>query len=401
MTVPRHAGGAPRRAAPAYALSRAHESPDPRHTKEPRRSYDPREESGPRRAAEPRRPGGRRRAGDGPDQPDAARPADLATISAQGLTRRFGDVTAVDGVDLEIAAGSVFGLLGPDGAGKSTLLRLLATVLRPDAGDAVVCGASVTRRPRDVTPRIGYMSQQTFMYPDLSVRENLDFFATLRGVDARRRKERGTRLLEGMGMGEFAGRAFGKLSGGMKQKCMLASTLMHEPELLLLDEPTTGVDPVSRREFWRILTDLHRTGTTILVATPYMDEAERCTDVAFMAAGRITTRGTPAEITSRVPGTLCEVRAGAPREVVAALTGHPGVRSAHLRGDVARVLLDPGLDPEALDPPLAAAGVTVTGVTVVRPDMEAAFVVLAEAARSPRDDGPATGDGSSGPEPGR
>ncbi|WOP18177.1 ABC transporter ATP-binding protein [Raineyella sp. LH-20] len=319
------------------------------------------------------------------DAPDVTRGPDRGapgTISAHGLSRRFGEVVAVDRVDLDVRTGAVFGLLGPDGAGKSTLLRLLATVLRPDTGDAVVCGASVTRRPRAVTPRIGYMSQQTFMYPDLTVRENLDFFATLRGVDAGRRRERGTRLLAGMGMAEFAGRPFGTLSGGMKQKCMLAATLMHQPDLLLLDEPTTGVDPVSRREFWRILADLHRAGTTILVATPYMDEAERCTEVAFMAAGTITTRGTPEQITADVPGVLCEVRAPAPREVVAVLTGRPGVRSAHLRGNAARVLLAPGHTPDELTPVLAAAGITAEEVVVVRPDMEAAFVVLAEAGRA-------------------
>ncbi|WOQ18626.1 ABC transporter ATP-binding protein [Raineyella sp. W15-4] len=306
------------------------------------------------------------------------------SIRARGLTRRFGPVVAVDGVDLDIPAGAVFGLLGPDGAGKSTLIRLLATVLAPDDGDATVCGASVVRRPAAVTPHIGYMSQQTCMYPDLSVRENLDFFASLRGVGSRQRRERGDRLLARMGMTEFAGRAFGKLSGGMKQKCMLASTLMHAPALLLLDEPTTGVDPVSRREFWRILSDLHRGGTTVLVATPYMDEAERCTDVAFMTGGRLATTGTPDEIKDLVPGTLCEVAAPAPRDVVAALTGQPDVLSAHLQGEVARVLLAPR---EAADPAadlagrLRALGLTVDEVRTVRPDMEAAFAFLAESPR--------------------
>ena len=178
--------------------------------------------------------------------------------------------------------GAVFGLLGPDGAGKSTLIRMLATVLAPDSGDALVFGDSVVHAHRRVTPRIGYMSQRFSMYPDLSVAENLEFFARIRGVPAPLRRTRAASLLESMGLAEFADRQAQHLSGGMKQKLMLASTLMHEPDLLLLDEPTTGVDPLSRREFWRIIADLQAAEKTVLVATPYMDEAERCTDIAFM-----------------------------------------------------------------------------------------------------------------------
>lgn len=237
-----------------------------------------------------------------PCDPGQPRP----NITVQGLSRSFGAIRAVDGLDLTVPAGSIFGLLGPDGAGKSTLLRLLATVLVPDAGEAEVCGQPLTR-PERITPRIGYMSQQTFLYPDLTVAENLDFFATLRGVPRAERRRRADSLLASMGMAEFRKRAFGKLSGGMKQKAMLATTLMHSPELLLLDEPTTGVDPVSRREFWHILAGLHDPtheggGRTVVVATPYLDEAERCTDIAFMLAGKLTHHGTPAEIKARVPG---------------------------------------------------------------------------------------------------
>lgn len=218
----------------------------------------------------------------------------MNAIETDGLTRRFGDIVAVDDVSLTVPSGAVLGLLGPDGAGKSTLIRLLATVLRPDAGQASVAGADVVKHPGRVTPRIGYMSQQFCMYPDLTVAENLEFFAVLRGVSAAARRARAERLLQAMGMAEFTERQAGRLSGGMKQKLMLASTLMHEPDILLLDEPTTGVDPVSRREFWQILASLHAAGSTVLVATPYMDEAERCTHVAFMADGRITRSGTPA-----------------------------------------------------------------------------------------------------------
>lgn len=168
-------------------------------------------------------------------------------VSTQGLTRRFGDVVAVDGVDLVVQRGAVFGLLGPDGAGKSTLIRMLATVLLPDAGEALVLGHSTASEASAITGRIGYMSQRFSMYPDLTVAENLDFFATVRGVPKQVRRERSAALLDSMGLAEFGGRQARHLSGGMKQKLMLATTLMHEPELLLLDEPTTGVDPVSRR----------------------------------------------------------------------------------------------------------------------------------------------------------
>ena len=308
--------------------------------------------------------------------------ATAPAIEATGLSRRFGDVQAVDGVDLRIARGAVFGLLGPDGAGKSTLIRMLATVLGPDDGDARVAGHSVRRASEKVTPLIGYMSQQFSLYPDLTVAENIDFFAKLRGVPKDVRRTRMMKLLEGMGLAEFVDRQAGKLSGGMKQKLFLASTLMHEPDVLLLDEPTTGVDPVSRREFWRILAGLHRQGTTVLVATPYMDEAERCTEVAFLESGRIRHQGSPAQIKALVPGRLFEVTADDPRAALAALQASvdrpslPGLLSVHLYGDVLRVLLETD-DPASVHAALQAAGIGAE----VRPaavDMETAFAFLAE-----------------------
>ncbi|MFT4215594.1 MAG: ABC transporter ATP-binding protein [Micropruina sp.] len=308
-----------------------------------------------------------------------------AAIEASGLRRTFGDVVAVDGVDLEVPTGAVLGLLGPDGAGKSTLIRMLATVLRPDAGDAHVQGFSVTRQPGKVTPRIGYMSQKFALYPDLSVAENIEFFARLRGVPAAERKERSRALLTGMGLADFLDRQAGRLSGGMKQKLFLATTLMHRPEVLLLDEPTTGVDPVSRREFWRILADLrgadrHGAGTTVLVATPYMDEAERCTDVIFLDGGRVRHHGSPAEIKALVPGRLFELRAAEPRTALGAVETVPGVLAAHLYGDIVRVLADTG-DAAEVEARLAAAGV-LGRVRAVAVDMETAFAVLAELNRA-------------------
>ncbi|MFT4297201.1 MAG: ABC transporter ATP-binding protein [Micropruina sp.] len=300
-------------------------------------------------------------------------------IEASGLTRRFGDIVAVDGVDLSVPTGAVLGLLGPDGAGKSTLIRMLATVLAPDAGDARIQGLSVTRQAGKVTPLIGYMSQKFAMYPDLTVAENIEFFARLRGVAPKRRRERSLELLDGMGLADFLDRQAGRLSGGMKQKLFLAVTLMHAPGVLLLDEPTTGVDPVSRREFWRILADLHRAGTTVLVATPYMDEAERCTEVIFLDGGRVRHQGSPAAIKALVPGRLFELRAAVPRAALAASETVPGVLAAHLYGDVVRLLFEVD-DPAQVQARLAAAGID----GAVRPaavDMETAFAFLAELGR--------------------
>lgn len=325
--------------------------------------------------------------------------ADTLAIRAAGLTRTFGEVLAVDHVDLAVERGAVFGLLGPDGAGKSTLIRMLATVILPDEGDAEVCGEPLVTSAKRIAGRIGYMSQRFSMYPDLTIAENLDFFATIRGVPRGLRRSRAASLLDSMGLTEFADRQARFLSGGMKQKLMLATTLMHEPELLLLDEPTTGVDPVSRREFWRIIASLHRADKTVFVATPYMDEAERCTKIAFMEDGRIQHTGTPDEIKALVPGTLLEVAAAEPRRALAALESMPGVASAHLYGEVVRALWaeaaeNPALAAQRLLGELRRGGVSVSAVRPARIDMETAFAFLAErrAADGPAAGGPAAGN---------
>ena len=324
---------------------------------------------------------------------DIAVPA-IPALDAHGLARSFGQVVAVDGIDLAIPVGSIFGLLGPDGAGKSTLIRMLATVLPPDAGDAAIFGESVVHAPRRVTPRIGYVSQQFSMYPDLTVAENLEFFATIRAVPARLRAQRAASLLESMGLTEFADRQAQHLSGGMKQKLMLASTLMHEPDLLLLDEPTTGVDPVSRREFWRVIAGLRRAGKTVLVATPYMDEAERCTDIAFMDGGRIRHRGTPAEVKALVPGRLYEVAADNPRAALGVAEKLPGIASAHLFGEVVRMLVSPGgPDDAALTAAMREASVASAVVRPASIDMETVFAYLAEGADAGDSQATSTDDG--------
>jgi ABC-2 type transport system ATP-binding protein len=310
---------------------------------------------------------------------DASPTSELA-IDARDLRREFRSATAVDGVTLQVARGEVFGLVGPDGAGKSTLIRMMATTLAPTSGDAYIFGKSVISDPHDVKPHIGYMSQAFSLYGDLTVAENLRFFAELRGVPRDEMGERSARLLEFAGLTEFAKRQAQFLSGGMKQKLALAATLISEPDLLFLDEPTTGVDPVSRREFWRIISDLHRQGITVFVATPYMDEADRCNEIAFMTQGRIILRDTPAGMKRRVPGRVIEVSLPDYRKAMPLVRSMPFVRSVEVSGEHLRVLVlreDECSDAEQqLGKALKEAGFTVEHMRPASTDLEVAFATL-------------------------
>jgi ABC-2 type transport system ATP-binding protein len=310
---------------------------------------------------------------------DLALNSELA-IDAQDLHKQFRQVRAVDGVTLEVAKGQVFGLVGPDGAGKSTLIRMMATTLSPTSGDAFIFGKSVVTDPHAVKPRIGYMSQAFSLYGDLTVGENLRFFADLRGVPLSEMASRSKQLLEFSGLTEFEGRQAQFLSGGMKQKLALAATLISEPDLLFLDEPTTGVDPVSRREFWRIISDLHRQGITVFVATPYMDEADRCDEIAFMTQGKIILRDTPTGMKRRVPGRILEVAIERYRQAMPLVRSLPFVKSIEVSGEMLRVLVmreDDCPDAEQqLRVALADAGFTIEHVTQVPPDLEMAFATL-------------------------
>jgi len=305
-------------------------------------------------------------------------------IDARGLSKEFRSVLAVDDLSLEVPRGRVFGLVGPDGAGKSTLIRMLCTVLEPTKGDAFVFGNSVLSNPHEVKPRIGYMSQAFSLYGDLTVAENLDFFAELRGVPRSEMAARSARLLEFSGLTEFASRQAQFLSGGMKQKLALAATLISQPDLLFLDEPTTGVDPVSRREFWRIISDLHRQGITVFVATPYMDEADRCDEIAFMTQGRIILRDTPAGMRRRVPGRVVEVAVDRYREAMTLLRTLPFILSVEVSGEVLRVLVDPEACEDecevALRSTLEGAGFVVGNMRPAATDLEMAFATLIPAA---------------------
>jgi len=301
-------------------------------------------------------------------------------IDARNLVKEFRSVTAVNDVSLQVAKGEVFGLVGPDGAGKSTLIRMLATTLLPTSGDAYIFGKSVLSQPHDVKPRIGYMSQAFSLYGDLTVAENLRFFAEVRGVPRRDLAARSARLLEFSGLTEFSKRQARFLSGGMKQKLALAATLISEPDLLFLDEPTTGVDPVSRREFWRIISDLHRQGITVFVATPYMDEADRCNEIAFMTQGNIILRDTPAGMKRRVPGRILEVSLPNYRDAMPLVRSLPYVKSLEVSGEMLRVLIAREEEvPDAegqLVAALSAAGYKVEHVRSAPTDLEMAFATL-------------------------
>ncbi len=214
-------------------------------------------------------------------------------IETHGLTRRFGEVLAVHHLDLAIAPGEIFGLVGPDGAGKTTTLRMLCSLLDPSEGNARVTGHDVVREPQSVKDRIGYMAQKFGLYQDLSVRENMDFYADLFGILGAERATLSSQLLHMTRMEQFQDRLAGRLSGGMKQKLALMCTLLHRPQILFLDEPTNGVDPVSRRDFWAILYQLLKDGITILMTTAYLDEAERCNRVGLMHRGRLIRCDTP------------------------------------------------------------------------------------------------------------
>jgi len=208
-------------------------------------------------------------------------------IETHGLTRRFGNILAVDHLDMEIAPGEIFGLVGPDGAGKTTTLRMLCSLLDPSEGSARVAGHDVVREPQAVKDRIGYMAQKFGLYQDLSVEENMNFYADLFGIMGEERTKLAVQLLHMTRMDPFRDRLAGRLSGGMKQKLALMCTLLHRPQILFLDEPTNGVDPVSRRDFWAILYQLLKDGITILMTTAYLDEAERCNRVCLMHRGRL------------------------------------------------------------------------------------------------------------------
>lgn len=308
-------------------------------------------------------------------------------IETEDLTKKFGDLTAVDRLNISVDEGEIFGLVGPDGAGKTTTIRLLATILEITDGSANIDGFDVRRQSAEVRRRIGYMSQRFTLYADLTVIENLDFFADLHGVPTAERRTRTEQLLNFSRLAGFADRRAGQLSGGMQQKLALACTLIPSPKLIFLDEPTTGVDPVSRREFWRILTILHREGKTLFVTTPYMDEADRCTRVAFMDNGKISICDSPVNIKKRIGGELIEVHSSDERRALEILRPLPDFRRSYIYGDMVQVSVDKAVIAIPLIRELLEnAGLAVDSIHQVPPSMENAFIRLA-AKSEPRDSG--------------
>ncbi len=298
-------------------------------------------------------------------------------VELSGLRKSFGDVQAVRDLDLQVRKGEIYGLVGPDGAGKSTTLRMLCGVLAPDAGKALVMGYDAATEVEKVRQGIGYMPQRFSLYGDLTVLENLAFFADLYQLPKRLWGERSAKLLAFSRLEPFIHRQAEFLSGGMKQKLALACTLIHEPQLLLLDEPTTGVDPVSRREFWRILYSLLGQGVTILVTTPYMDEAERCNRVGFMAEGRLVVSGTPNQLKAQVGREILELRAEPRRGAMLAARGIAELEDVRVFGDLLHLITgDVEAAEAAIRRTMEAQGIRVESLRRIEPSMEDAFMSL-------------------------
>ena len=305
---------------------------------------------------------------------EAATAQDVDAITLTAVTKRYRQTTAVRDVSFSVGRGEMFGLIGPDGAGKTTTIRMICGLLPPDAGTLRVLDLDPARDHRRLTEAAGYLSQRFSLYGDLSIDENIAFFAEIHGVrDYRSRRDR---LLELTQLTPFRARLADRLSGGMKQKLALACTLVHEPSLILLDEPTTGVDPVSRREFWKLLSEFLSQGITIVMATPYLDEAERCSRVALLHQGRLLAMDTPAALNGSLPGTLYEVMMTEHRRAVAILRELPGVHDVQMFGERAHVRLDreDAVAVEALTKRLTDAGVEVTGVRPIATSLEDVFI---------------------------
>ena len=295
-------------------------------------------------------------------------------IHARGLSKTFGALKAVDGIDLRVPRAQVYGFLGPNGSGKSTTIRMLCGLLTPSAGEIEVLGLRIPEQAEALRRRIGYMTQKFSLYEDLSVRENLEFLATVQGLPRARRNARVDALIDLYRFGDRRRQLAGTLSGGQKQRLALACATVHEPELLFLDEPTSAVDPESRRDFWEKLFDLADAGTTLLVSTHYMDEAERCHRIAILDSGRLVADGTPDTLMLALDGRTVGVRSDTPRRAQAALQNAPGVLSVAQIGSELRVLMrEDGDAASALRATLRAAGVDAEAVAIA-PNLEDVFV---------------------------
>ncbi len=309
--------------------------------------------------------------------------SDTLVIETENLTRTFKNVVAVDGLDLQIQQGEIFGLVGPDGSGKTTTIRLLTAIMDPTEGWARVAGFDTVRQPEPIKQRIGYMAQRFNLYGDLSVWENLNFFADVFEMAGQERQERIERLLNFARLNEFRDRRAAHLSGGMQKKLALACTLIHTPQIIYLDEPTTGVDPVSRREFWDILTELHLQGITLVISTPYMDEAERCSRVGLMYEGQLIVCDSPENVKKMMRGDLIALWPSDMRQAQVLLAGLDGVLEVQTYGDQLRLFVDDEVQTRVrIKTTLSAAQIDILEMRSTRPRMEEAFISLVQRRRA-------------------
>lgn len=298
-------------------------------------------------------------------------------IETKDLLKRFGSILAVDRLAFEVRAGEIFGLVGPDASGKTTTIRMLCGILRPDEGEAVVAGFHIRTEAEAIKEKVGYLPQRFGLYGDLSVLENIHFYADLYGVSRKERRERIDRLLGFANLQPFGKRKARDLSGGMKQKLGLICALIHTPQILFLDEPTTGVDPLSRRDFWIILYELLKEGVTILFSTSYLDEAERCNRIGLIYQGRLLVVDTPESVRNGMAGTILELHTEDNPRCLPLLEAREEFRSVVLSGDKIHILMDDaekgkGIVRQALE----AEGLRIFDLQPVRPSLEDAFVAM-------------------------
>jgi drug efflux transport system ATP-binding protein len=299
----------------------------------------------------------------------------MTAIDFQNVVKKYGSVEALRGVSFSVNKGEMFGLIGPDGAGKTTSIRALCGLIHVDGGTIRVLGQDPIKQHRQITSSVGYLSQRFSLYGDLSIDENIAFFAEIHGVtDFGARRDR---LLEMTQLTRFRDRLADQLSGGMKQKLALACTLVHEPQVIVLDEPTTGVDPVSRREFWKLLSQFLAQGITILMSTPYLDEAERCSRIALLHEGQVLALDEPTRLRSSLKGTLFEVVVASSREALDRLSGQKDITSAQVFGDRLHVWIDHGdreFATRSVSAALSAAELTPQSVRPITPSLEDVFI---------------------------
>ncbi len=301
---------------------------------------------------------------------------DEYAVVTEGLTKRFGDFTAVDHVTFRVRRGEIFGFLGPNGAGKTTTIRMLLGLIRPTSGRATVLGYDIVRQTAEIRQRIGYMSQRFSLYNDLTVEENLDFYGRTYGVRGRRLEERKAFVLRIAGLEGREKELASNLAGGWRQRLALGAALLHEPEMLFLDEPTAGMDPVSRREFWDLLYDLAAGGTTIFVTTHYMDEAEHCQDLAFILNGRIVAQGSPQQIKrERMRGQVLEINCDDPERAIRVLRDKNRFGEVALYGALIHVVADDIREQmPAIERNLRDEGIEVRAMDIIVPSLEDVFI---------------------------